>query len=387
MNPFRARNAEMELRNLLTQYPIVTITGPRQAGKTSLVRMVCSEYFYVSLEDPDIRHLAEADPRGFLARYPAPAIFDEIQRVPSLLSYLQTAVDALQRTGLYVLTCSNQLHLTASVSQSLAGRTALLTLLPFDHVERAFYGIPETRESSLHYGYMPAIFDRQMEPYKAYRNYLQTYVERDVKQLLQVRNHRAFENCLRLLAARVGQLVNYTSLANELGVAVTTVQEWISLMEQSYILYRLQPYHTNYGKRLGKPPKIYFVEPGLACYLLGLEKPEQISRDPAFGGLFENMVILDILKSYTNRGKEQSMWFFRDHMGNEIDLLVEQQGKLQPIEIKSSLTWHIDFCKGLRWFHKLVPHAQKGMVIYGGDDRWESDEYHAIPWRQAGAIY
>jgi len=366
------RIIEPEFRLLLSQYPVVTVTGPRQAGKTTLCRMVCPDHAYVNLEEPDVRQLALADPRAFLKRFPAPVILDEIQRAPELLSYVQALVDKDRSPGRFVLTGSNQFHLRSAISQSLAGRTALLTLLPFTLAEASSLSGERNREGWLFDGFLPAIHQERQDPSRAHRNYLRTYVERDLRQILQVRDLGRFELFLKLLAARTGQISNASGLANEVGVSQPTIVDWISVLEASYILFRLPPYFRNFGKRLTKAPKHYFVEPGLVPALLGLETPEQLQRDPVFGGLFENLVVVEALKARLNRGKDPGLHYFRDHVGNEVDLVLDRPEGPLPVEIKSSETWHQDFAKGVKYFQKLSS-VTEGHVVYGGTIEWEGD--------------
>lgn len=366
------RDIEPEFRLLLEQYPVVTVTGPRQAGKTTLCRMVCPDHTYVNLEAPDVRQLAQLDPRAFLRRYPAPVILDEIQRVPELLSYVQVEVDQERSPGRFVLTGSNQFHLRSAIGQSLAGRTALLTLLPFTLAEASSLTGERSREGWLFDGFLPAIHQERQDSSRAHRNYLRTYVERDLRQVLQVRDLGRFELFLKLLASRTGQISNASGLANEVGVSQPTIVNWISVLEASFVLFRLPPYFRNYGKRLTKAPKLYFVEPGLVPALLGLETPEQLQRDPVFGGLFENLVVVEALKARLNRGKDPALHYFRDHVGNEVDLVLDRPEGPLPVEIKSSLTWHPDFAKGLKYFQKVSGVAH-GSVVYGGDLEWDGE--------------
>ena len=272
--------------------------GPRQAGKTTLARTVLPEYTYVSLENPDLRQLATEDPRAFLKRYPSHVIFDEIQRAPHLLSYLQGVVDENKTNGQFVLTGSHQRQRRESISQSLAGRTGVLHLLPLTIAELASAGIDF--DDVYHYlfqGFLPRIYDQHQRPHTAYGGYFQTYVERDVLQLIKLKDVVLFEKFMKLLAGRVGQVINYQSLANDTGVDSMTIKSWLSILEASYVVFRLPPYFENFGKLVIKTPKIYFTDTGLLCYLLGIERVEQVQRDPLVGNLFENLVILEALKT------------------------------------------------------------------------------------------
>lgn len=308
------------------------------------------------------------DPKSFFVRFPPPVVIDEVQRIPELLSWIQIQSDESGANGEYVLTGSHQLRLHGAVSQSLAGRTALLRLLPFSLNELSrIPNCPGSKEDVMLRGFLPRIYDRGQTPADAYRNYFQTYVERDVRQLVNLRNLNSFEHFIRLLAGRVGQLLNLANLSNEVGVSATTLKEWVSILEASFVVYRLFPYYRNFGKRLVKSPKIYFTETGLAAWLLGIETPEQMSRDPLHGGLFENMVVMDALKSRLNAGREPSLYFWRDSKGHEADLVFERQRHLVPIEIKSSMTWHADFAKNIHWMQKHLPGINPGHIVYAGE--------------------
>ncbi|MBN3035377.1 MAG: ATP-binding protein [Bacteroidales bacterium] len=355
------------LGELAETYPVVTITGPRQSGKTTLARMVFPDYVYCNLEHPDTRMLAQRDPESLFVQFPAPVIIDEIQRVPELFSYIQADVDHKRQNGLYILTGSQQHHLNADISQSLAGRTALLTLLPFSISELSQYSLSSfSREDYLFTGFLPRIYDQKQQPLMAYRNYLNTYVERDVRQLLNLKDLSAFENFLHLLAGRTGQLVNTASLANDTGVSATTISNWLSVLEASYIIFRLSPYYENFGKRVVKSPKLYFIEPGLACYLLGIEDPSQVARDPLLGNLFENMVVAEALKARYNRGLDANLFFFRDSNHNEVDLILKKGNGFFPVEIKSAMTWNDHFATNILKFNTMSRNRHTGCVVYGG---------------------
>lgn len=362
------RSIQPLLLKLAATYPVITLSGPRQAGKTTLTKMAFPGYNYCNLEHPELRLLAQQDPKSFMLQYPSPVIIDEIQRVPELLSYIQVEVDRIGKNGMFILTGSQQLQLNASVSQSLAGRTALLTLLPFSLQELIQYNDSAlTRDKILFKGFLPRVYDQHQEPLMAYRNYLQTYVERDVRQLVNIKDLHVFETFLKLLAGRVGQLVNFNSLASDTGVSAVTIANWLSVLEASYIIYRLNPYFENLGKRVIKSPKIYFTEPGLACYLLGIEDESQIARDPLLGNLFENVVVMEAVKARYNKGFDAGLYFYRDSNHNEIDLLWKKDGELFPVEIKSAQTFTESFTKNILKFKRNKPSKNKGCLVYGGE--------------------
>lgn len=373
------RQIANELTATALEFPVVTITGPRQAGKTTLAHMHFPHYAYANLEAPEVRALATSDPNAFFSQFPPPVIIDEIQRVPELLSTIQIRADKTQQRGQYILTGSHQPRLQEAVSQSLAGRTALLRLLPLSISELKQTGISCTRDEFIHKGFMPRLYDEHIDPTRLYRNYFQTYIERDIRQMINLKNLSDFENFIRLLAGRIGQILNLSSLANDVGVSSTTLKEWLSVLEASYIIFRLPPYFENFGKRVIKSPKIYFTDVGLAAYILGIESPEVASRDPLIGNLFENMVIIEALKSRLNAGKEPELYFFRDNSGNEIDLLFRQNRQIIPIEIKSAMTFNPDFAKGIAHFQKITSSKQKGHIIYAGEltpSLYNADVWH-----------
>ena len=352
---------------MAAQYAVVSVMGPRQSGKTTLVKNLFPNYRYVNLEDPDLRYFAQNDGAGFLRDNPAPLIIDEVQRVPELLSRIQVSVDDNPRLkGRYILTGSHQPALHAAVSQSLAGRVALINLLPFSLAELRSADITLSREELIYNGFMPRIYDENAEASQLYSNYLQTYVERDVNVLVNLKDKRVFESFLRLTAGRIGQLVNYESLACELGVSAVTVKSWYSVLEASYITFTLPPYFRNFGKRFVKTPKVYFTDVGLACHLLGIGEPSQIGRDPLFGGLFENMVIADLIKARFNQGLQSDAYFLRDAKGREVDLVIENSRRLDMYEIKSAMSCHEDFTRNLDYFSTVIPDVGKRRVVYSG---------------------
>jgi len=305
-----SRDLSRELLQQLKEYPVVTLLGPRQAGKTTLARELLKDFAYVSLEAPDILAFAKDDPRGFLAQYPIKTIFDEIQRAPHLISYLQGMVDESGQVGQFVLTGSHQLELRAAITQSLAGRTGILHLLPFSIAELAAAKITfDSFEEYIFTGFLPRVYDQNQRPNTAYSNYYQTYIERDVRQIIQLKDASLFDKFMRLLAGRSGQVINYQSLASDVGVDGKTIKEWLSILEASFVIFKLSPYFENFGKRVIKSPKYYFVDTGLLSYLLGIEKPEQVTRDPLVGQLFENMIVLEALKTRYNQGRSPNLYF------------------------------------------------------------------------------
>ena len=370
----------------MEDYPVVTITGPRQSGKTTLAKTTFPGYNYCNLENPEIRQLAENDPNAFFTSFSQPLIIDEIQRVPQLLSFIQVIVDEKNKKGLFLLTGSHQQSLREAVSQSLAGRTALLRLLPFSIKELLSANIELNRDKLIYTGFLPGIYDNKLNPTKAYRNYFQTYVERDLRQLLQVKNLSNFENFIRLLAGRVGQILNLHALSGDLGVSATTLTHWLSVLEASFLVFRLQPYFENFGKRLVKSPKLYFTDVGLVCYLLGIETPEQVTRDPLIGGLFENMVVLEAVKTRLNKGFDPNLFYFRDNNKNEVDLIYKKQRMLTPIEIKSAMTFNEKLLKGIAYFQRTSNQAQKGYLVYSGDLTFERDNVHVINFKDVYKI-
>ena len=352
------------------QVPVVTLLGPRQAGKTTLVKELFPEYTYVNLEDMAARELAEKDYIGFFKKYPEPMIIDEVQRVPELLSAIQVKVDENRRqNGRFILTGSHQPRLREAVAQSLAGRTTIHMLFPLSVEELRLCGKMKDVDESLIRGFMPELYlDQVRDPDVYYRDYLDTYVEKDLRQMIAVKNLNLFLRFLTLLAGRVGQVVNLSSMAGEVGVSSTTLGEWLSVLEDSFIVFRLQPYFSNISKRITKSPKVYFVEPGLASYLLGIETARQASRDPLRGSLFENLVVLEALKCRLNDNKTPNLFYMRTEKGVEVDLILKKEGMLFPFEIKSSMTPNKEYAKNMKLFCNAEPNAGPMSVIYCGDD-------------------
>jgi len=330
--------------------------------------MVFPNLPYANLEDPETREFAQTDPKGFLARYPDGAIIDEIQRVGVLTSYIQVLVDKREFKGLFVLTGSRNFTVRSSVDQSLAGRTAIVTLLPFSHEEISSRWPTLSTEELLYRGFYPRIYDKNLDPTQCLADYVSTYVERDLRQLSMIRDLTTFQRFLGLCAGRIGQLLNYESLANDSGASQATIKEWISLLEASYIAFRLPPYYKNISKRLIKSPKLYFYDVGLAAYLMGIDSPSQVRTHPLRGMLFENLIVSEVLKFFLHRGRRPQLLFYRDSNGNEVDLLIPSGPHFIPMEIKSAETITSDFFKGLNRFKEAAGEPTQGILVYGGTD-------------------
>ena len=371
------RDAEAELIALSRQFKAVAVTGPRQSGKTTLVRKVFDQKPYISLENPDTRKYAQEDPRGFLGDFPEGAILDEIQRAPAIFSYLQQILDEASNPGLFILTGSNNFLLQENISQSLAGRVGYLFLLPLSLNEIKQLEM-QSNQILIKGGY-PYLFNQEASIGKFYANYISTYVERDLRLLKNITNLYAFERFLRLCAGRVGQLLNMNNLATEVGVDVKTIASWIGVLETSFVAFRLQPYYKNYNKRIVKTPKFYFYDTGLAASLLGISEPEELALSPFRGALFENLVVVEFLKHHFNSGIHNKLWFWRNNTGNEIDLLVDNGLKQIPIEIKSGKTISVDFFKGLKYWKKLTGEKEAYLVYDGTEKQSRSDGITVLP--------
>ncbi len=367
---------------LSKQFPIITLTGPRQSGKSTLLKHTFKDYRYISLEDLDLRTFAESDPHGFIKTYSHKVIIDEAQRVPSLFSYLQTHIDNQGETGMYMLAGSHNFRLLENIDQSLAGRTAILRLLPFSHQEMKAGGIlPSNSNEEIFKGGYPRIYDKEIDPTDYYPYYIQTYVERDVRQLKNIGDLSRFVRFIKLCAGRIGQLLNLSSLANECGVSVATASSWVSILEASYICYLLRPDWNNFSKRLVKTPKLYFYDTGLACALLDIHSANQIATHFLRGGLFENMVINDIIKKQWNFGKQTDIRFWRDSQGNEVDLLEYEGNTVRAYEIKSGATFSTDYFKGLAKWASLSGCPPENLnVIYDGDRNLNTSSGNIIAW-------
>lgn len=367
---------------------MITITGPRQSGKTTLARTFFASKPYVSFENPDTREEAQNDPRSFLERYRDGAVFDEVQRLPELLSYLQQIVDEGPKACRFVLTGSQQFGLKSKITQSLAGRSALIHLLPFSFDELySFRGENPAMESTLFAGLYPPIHDRGLDPQKWHADYVQTYIERDVRALLNIRDLSVFQLFLKMCAARCGQLINLSGMASDCGITHNTAKEWISILEASYIVFRLAPYFNNLGKRLVKTPKLYFYDTGLTTYLLGIKAAEQLAVHPHRGAIFEAFIASEIMKSAFNSGEAPSLYFWRDRSGNEIDFLIDRGSDLLPIEAKSGKTVASDWFDGLKnWRAFAGDRAKQSVLFYGGDETYSREGVTVTSWRKAGQL-
>jgi predicted AAA+ superfamily ATPase len=376
------REIEAVTLRLFSKYPVITITGPRQSGKTTLAKKLFPGKPYINLEYPDQRRFAVEDARGFLNRYPDGAVLDEIQRTPELPSYLQGIVDEKKRNAMFVLTGSRQFEVTRNISQSLAGRTAMVRLLPLSAAELASHAALPGLNELLVNGFFPGLHVNKVAPRHFYASYFETYIERDLRQLSQIENLRTFDKFVRLLAARTGGLLNHQSIANDCGVSQPTIRKWISILEAGFIVFLLPPFFRNIGKRLIKTPKVYFLDTGLLCFLLGVETAAHLAAHPLRGAVFENFIVAELLKKRYNDGLLSNIMFFRDRAGNEVDAIVEEGRTLLPIEIKSSQTASLDFTKSIDYFRALFPNqVKKGLVVYDGSEEAVKDRCEFINWK------
>ncbi|OGX39383.1 MAG: AAA family ATPase [Omnitrophica WOR_2 bacterium RIFCSPHIGHO2_02_FULL_50_17] len=375
------RIVEQYLLRLAKQYPVITMTGPRQSGKTTLCRAAFPHKRYISLENLDSRRMAVKDPRRFLADLTEGAVLDEIQRAPGLLSYIQGIVDERKEEGMFILAGSQQFELMDSITQSLAGRTALLKLLPFSYAE--VYGAGRKKpdlNTVLFTGFYPRIFDKRLNPTEALAFYATTYIERDVRSLIRVQDLSRFETFLKICASQTGQILNLSHLSNECGIAVNTVKSWLSVLEASYIIFLLKPHHKNFRKRLIRSPKLYFVDVGLAAFLLDIQDAGHLKNHPLRGALFETFIVTEMLKERFNHVQTNNMYYFRDNVGNEVDVLMDMGSEVIPVEIKSGQTVADEFFKGLNYYRKLNPAVKQSWLVYGGDKLYREGGHHACPY-------
>ena len=380
------RQLEQYLAYITTKYPVVTLTGPRQSGKSTLVRHTFPEKAYVTLEDPDTRLFAEQDPRGFLQTY-SDVIIDEAQNCPDIFSYIQTIVDKTNQTGQFILTGSSDFLLLEKITQSLAGRAAVLRLLPFSIDEIHNIKGYKQYEDYVFNGFYPRTYKMDIPPADFYPGYVQTYIERDVRTIKNISNLSQFQLFLKMCAGRTGQLLNLSSLANECGISQTTAKSWISVLEASYIVFRLNPYYENFNKRLVKMPKLYFYDAGLAAYLLGIQSADQLHTHYCKGALFESMIISEMLKQRFNQGQANNCYFWRDKNGHEIDCLIDNGEYLTPVEIKSGKTITQDFFKGLNYFKKIAENrTATPHIIYGGTDKQTRFQTEILPWTRVADV-
>lgn len=370
------------------EYPVVTIIGPRQAGKSTLAKETFNDRDYANLEDPEVRQYATEDPRAFLNKYPEGVILDEIQNTPELLSYIQVIVDEKKQNGQYILTGSHQLSLHSAISQSLAGRTSILRLFPLSIEELKNNNIELMLDSQIFQGGYPRIYDQKLDATRTYADYYRTYIQRDVRQMINLKDLGLFEKFIKLCAGRIGSVFEASSLANEVGVSSHTINNWLSILEASFIVFRLQPYFENFGKRVIKSPKLYFVDVGLASYLLDIENIKQLSRDPLRGALFENLVILELMKHRENLGMAPNLYFYRDNHKNEVDIIIKYGHELVPIEIKSAETFHSNFIKNIKYYKKInEDRSEKGYVIYNGVIEQNIQDVNIINYRNTSRIW
>lgn len=366
-----------------SKFPVLAVTGPRQSGKTTLLREIFSDYRYVSLENPNTRSFATEDPIGFLNQYDKKVIFDEAQRVPELFSYIQSRVDESKIMGQYILSGSQNFHLFNSITQTLAGRVALFKLLPLDFKELKTNGLladPYAKASVK--GFYPAIFDRDIDPVIFYANYIQTYIEKDVTELLNIRDLKVFRTFLDMCAGRAGQLLNFSALANECDISHVTAKAWLSILESSYIIFLLQPYHENFNKRLIKSPKLYFYDTGLLNYLLGIRTSAELEENRLKGHIFENMILAEYQKKNHHLYLHQDYYFWQDSNAHEVDLLMKKGMGFSIFEIKATQTINTGLFKEMDRFEEIsAPAEVNKTLIYGGAENEKRTQYNVLSWK------
>lgn len=391
------RTLSGKLSALAKKFPVVSIMGPRQSGKTTLSKKVFENYDYVSLEEPNEREFALADPKGFLRRFPSGVILDEIQKAPALLSYIQGIVDKEDIPGRFILTGSQQFHVMEKVSQTLAGRTAIVHLLPLslnellerqatdpyemDMLPKKRKRPPFSLEEILYKGLYPRIHDRGLEPHDWLSAYYRTYIERDVRDVANIGNMDAFQRFVRLCAGRTGQLLNLSSLASDCGISHTTAGHWVSILQAGFVIHLLPPHHANFSKRIIKSPKMYFLDTGLLCYLLRIRESEDIPVHPMKGAIFETFVFSEIYKAFAHSGELPPLYFWRDRTGHEVDIVIDSGKRLVPVEIKSAETIDSSFFDGLKYYISLdAPVLKTGVLVHGGDALYQRENFVIRPW-------
>lgn len=381
------RDIIKKFREYNRYYQIININGPRQSGKSTFIQNAIKGVPYINLEAPDERRFATVDPGNFLKRFPRGAIIDEAQYVPDLFSYIQVLTDKDKKMKFY-LTGSQNFLMQEKISQSLAGRAGILTLLPFsfDEIVRAKIALSYDSSLQLFTGFYPRIYDRHIPPREFYRNYVNTYLERDVQGLIRTGNLAQFTRFIALAAGRAGQIINYQSLASDTGVTVPAIQTWMRILERSYIIFLLPPYHHNFNKRIIKSPKLYFYDTGLLCYLMNIDKPSQLLTHFAKGAIFENYVLAELLKDRFNQGLSPGMFYWKDNHNKEIDCIIETSTGPLAIEIKSSATFSMSFFENINFWKQLDPSNKMGAVVYGGDKSFPAREGHVVAWNDLGSL-
>jgi len=385
---FIKRTITSQVKQAAKEFPVIAIVGPRQSGKTTLAQTEFAQHAYISLEDYDIRELAKSDPRTFLQEYPSKKgiILDEIQHAPELLSYIQTIVDRDKKNGFFIVTGSQNFLVDQAITQTLAGRMAILTLLPLSIGELKKAGVlPKKIDTLIYNGCYPKAYAEKVTISRLYKNYLRAYVERDVRQVRNVADLSVFQKFMQLCAGRIGQILNMTSLGNDCGINHATVKSWLSILEASYVIYLLYPYYKNFGKRVIKAPKIYFYDTGLACSLLKINSSKDLLQHYLRGGLVESVIILDFLKQQYNLDQQPSLYFWRDKTGNEVDCIIERaQGQI-PVEIKAGKTVAQDYFKGLNYWQETIKEKNaKSYLVYGGDKNQKWAQGSVISWNSVG---
>ena len=383
------RIIEKQILDAATEYAALAILGPRQSGKTTTARALFPNHLYLSLENPDTRERAQQDPRSFLQEHTkyAGLILDEFQHVPHLLSYLQTIIDTGVKPGTFILTGSQNFLLNANISQSLAGRIAILTLLPLSIAElQETNQLTSQIEDALFTGCYPTLYNQKSNVSRHYQGYITTYIERDVRQLKNITDLDTFQRFIGLCAGRIGQEVNYTSLSNDCGIDVKTVKSWLAILQASYIIFLLQPYYNNFGKRLIKSPKLYFIDTGLACTLLRIKSADELITHPARGGLFESYIIADLLKQQYNQELLPSLYFWRDVAGNEVDCIIDEGQSIYMLEMKSGRTISSSFFKNFDYIASLQTKPTTNFVVYAGDDKQNWSKGTVLGWQNIGML-